>query len=81
MPLYEYISKEDGTTIELLRPMSMADAPVDDPQGRGRTFVRKHSTFAAKGGEASTSQAWSGGGGGHVHSGTCGCGKKPGSCG
>jgi len=80
MPLYEYIAKEDGDTIEILRPMSMADKPVDDPQGRGRTFVRKHSTFASKSSIASTSQPWSGGGG-HTHSGSCGCGKPPGSCG
>ncbi|HLP85868.1 MAG TPA: hypothetical protein VK157_16070 [Phycisphaerales bacterium] len=79
MPLYEYIAN-DGTVIELLRPMSQADAPVEDPQGKGRTFVRKQSTFASKGGEKSVGLPWSSSGG-HVHSGTCGCGKKPGSCG
>lgn len=74
MPLYEYVSKEDGTVIELLRPMGEADAPVVDPEGRGRTFVRRHSTFATAGGPAGTSS-------GHVHTGACGCGKAPGSCG
>lgn len=78
MPLYEYIAKEDGTKLELLRPMSQADAPVDDPDGKGRTFIRAHSTFASKANAASASTSW---GSGHVHSGTCGCGKKPGSCG
>ena len=47
MPQYEYICEEDGEVITLLRPMREADAPVDDPKGRGRRFVRKHSTFAA----------------------------------
>ncbi|MHC4991310.1 MAG: FmdB family zinc ribbon protein [Planctomycetota bacterium] len=46
MPLYEYVCPEDGDTITLLRPMRDADEPVDDPSGRGRRFVRKHSTFA-----------------------------------
>lgn len=47
MPLYEYQSKEDGKVIELLRPMAEADRPVEDPEGKGRTFVARQSTFAA----------------------------------
>jgi hypothetical protein len=47
MPLYEYICEQDGTVIELLRPMAEADAPVPDPENKGRVFTRKHSTFAA----------------------------------
>ncbi len=62
MPLYEYVCEADGTVLELMRPMSQADAPVDDPAGKGRTFVRKMSTFAAKGAAAS---------GGHVLWGGC----------
>jgi putative FmdB family regulatory protein len=46
MPLYEYRCAEDGETITLLRPMADADKPVEDPRGRGRTFVRAPSTFA-----------------------------------
>ena len=49
MPIYEYKSLEDGETIELLRPMADADKPVDDPKGKGRRFVRAHSTFAVAG--------------------------------
>ena len=45
MPLYEYESNEDGEIVTLLRPMAKADAPVDDPSGRGRTFRRRHSVF------------------------------------
>jgi putative FmdB family regulatory protein len=73
MPLYEYICEQDGAVIELLRPMSQADQPVDDPEGRGRTFKRKHSTFATSG---QTSPAPRSGGGG----GCCPCGKS-GGCG
>ncbi len=45
MPLYEYEATEDGEVITLLRPMSEADAPVEDPAGKGRTFRRRHSVF------------------------------------
>lgn len=48
MPLYEYVCDTDGEVIELLRPISEADHPVPDPKGLGRTFRRRHSTFAAK---------------------------------
>lgn len=76
MPLYEY-EAQDGTVLELMRPMSQADAPVEDPDGKGRTFVRKMSTFAPKGGAASTGVSWGGGGGG---GGCCPCGKGKGAC-
>jgi putative FmdB family regulatory protein len=49
MPLYEYICEQDGEVIELLRPMADADKPVEDPRSKGRTFRRKHSTFATSG--------------------------------
>lgn len=77
MPLYEYVCEADGTVLELMRPMSDADKPVSDPAGKGRTFIRKFSTFAAKG-QASGSAGSvplavrSGGG--------CACG-KPHGCG
>lgn len=72
MPVYEYESIEDGTVIELIRPMSKADEPVEDPDGKGRTFKRKHSVFSA-GGVGATA---GGGGGG----GCCPCGKGAGMC-
>lgn len=50
MPLYEYESPEDGEIVTLLRPMSEADDPVEDPDGRGRTFRRRHSVFGVGGG-------------------------------
>lgn len=77
MPLYEYVSRQDGEVIELIRPMAAADEPVEDPKGQGRTFVRRQSTFAAKGGPgAAGSSLLSGNSGG-----CCPCGKSRGSCG
>jgi len=74
MPIYEYLCETDGTRIELLRPMSQADAPVEDPEGKGRVFKRVQSTFAATGTAA-------GSGGKHVHvGGCCPCGKPGGGC-
>ena len=73
MPLYEYRSLEDGETIELLRPMREADAPVDDPKGKGRTFVRTHSTFAVAGAPTTTTAHKHAGGG-------CACGNPHGPC-
>lgn len=76
MPLYEYTCDADGTVLELIRPMSQADAPVKDPEGKGRLFKRRVSTFAA-GGESS-------GGSSLLYRNTgscCPCGKSHGGCG
>jgi hypothetical protein len=77
MPIYEYVSQTDGERIELLRPMSQADSPVEDPEGKGRIFKRVASTFAAQGAAHVGAAAKSGGGGG----GCCPCGKSHGGCG
>ncbi|MFM1867788.1 MAG: hypothetical protein RL591_1196 [Planctomycetota bacterium] len=79
MPIYEYEAVEDGEVIELLRPMKDADAPVEDPAGRGRKFRRRLSVFGVNGAAAGESSAASSGG--HIHSAGCGCGKPMGSCG
>jgi len=79
MPIYEYESIEDGEVIDLLRSMKDADAPIDDPTGRGRTFRRRMSVFGAVGGASEGAAMPSSGG--HVHSSSCGCGKPRGSCG
>lgn len=73
MPLYEYICETDGEVVELLRPIADADKPVEDPRGLGRTFARRHSTFAAKG-------SASGAGALPMAGGCCPCGKNAGSC-
>lgn len=72
MPIYEYIS-DDGTVIELMRPMSEADVPPPDPENKGRIFRRKLSTFMApsSGGNAKLAES---------NSGCCPCGKTRGSC-
>lgn len=71
MPLYEYVCPDDGETITLLRPMSAADDPVDDPEDRGRTFLRTRSTFAV-GAAAPDPMPRPGPG--------CGCGNPYGPC-
>jgi len=79
MPIYEYEAVEDGEVIELMRMMKDADAPVEDPKGKGRTFRRKMSVFGVSGAANAASAAPSAGG--HVHSSSCGCGRPSGSCG
>ena len=77
MPIYEYESEQDGEVISLLRSMAEADAPVEDPEGRGRTFRRRQSVFGVSTG-AST------GAGGSARApvgGCCPCGVDAGRCG
>jgi len=73
MPQYEYICEKDGETITLLRPMSEADKPVSDPAGKGRKFVRRHSTFAVGSTSAAASSPLPQRGG-------CACGNPHGPC-
>jgi hypothetical protein len=77
MPLYEYICETDGAVIELLRPMAEADRPVPDPEGKGRIFRRKHSTFSSSGAAAGSVGSK---GGSLPIGGGCACGKPHGSC-
>lgn len=74
MPIYEYRSASDGAVIELLRPMSQADAPVTDPESKGRVFTRVISAFATTGGDSPSK------GGSRSLGQCCPCGKSPGSC-
>lgn len=73
MPIYEYVCEQDGSVVELLRPMSDADKAVPDPEGKGRTFKRRHSTFATGG-------PGPGGKSVPLSQGCCPCGKNRGSC-
>ena len=75
MPQYEYECVEDGEVLTLLRPMAQADAPVEDPEGRGRTFSRRHSVFGV--GRSESTQASSPA----ATEGFCPCGMRPGGCG
>ena len=74
MPIYESVCEKDGSVIELLRPMSQADEPVEDPLNKGRVYKRKHSTFATGGAEGTPVRGGSSGG-------CCPCGKPHGGCG
>ena len=75
MPQYEYECDEDGEVLTLLRPMSEADAPVEDPESRGRVFSRRHSVFGVgRRGAAQSAPAAS-------REGFCPCGMRPGGCG
>ena len=76
MPLYEYQCAQTGDTIELIRPMADADAPVDDPERKGRVFVRKLSTFQAKSNTGKRAPLPSPGNGMPG----CGCGNPNGPC-
>lgn len=68
MPLYEYVCEEDGTRVTALRSMSDADKPLEDPDGKNRTFKRVHSTFSVGATSPSTASSVPA---------SCGCG---GSC-
>ncbi|MFM9144756.1 MAG: hypothetical protein ACKORL_05160 [Phycisphaerales bacterium] len=73
MPQYEYANDVDDEVIVLLRPMRDADAPVEDPSGRGRVFRRQHSVFGVAGSPVGAAP---------VHSGPCcPCGKPKDRCG
>ncbi len=74
MPLYEYICEADGTVLELIRPTAQADAPVEDPEGKGRTFTRTLSVFASKSANASANSPC--GGNGPAPGACCPCGKR-----
>ncbi len=73
MPVYEYQCDQDGTILELIRPMSRADEPVTDPEGKDRTFHRLLSSVRAGKAAGEKMQPRAGG--------CCPCGKSPGGCG
>ena len=67
MPIYEYANDVDDEVLSLLRSMADADAPVEDPAGKGRIFRRRHSVFGVAGSSVGSA---------HVHTGPCcPCGK------
>ena len=77
MPVYEYVCDECEKVTEALRKMADADAPqACEHCGSGKTH-RTHSLVAAPVGSGQSLPV----AGGHVHSGSCGCGKPRGSCG
>ncbi len=79
MPIYEYECEKCHKTTEALRKMADVDAPLLCEHCGSEKTRRAHSLVAVGGGRGQSLPV--AGGGGHVHSGSCGCGKPRGSCG
>lgn len=75
MPLYEYYCPSCKTTLELLRPPSQADAPVNCPQCQETTPQRILSLFASsvKSNGDATAPVMAEMTGGGCCGGACGC--------
>ena len=77
MPIYEYHCQEcDKPFDHLAKSMAASDDKVACPVCGSKKTGRKMSVFAVNGAASTAPSA-----GGHTHSGMCGCGKRPGSCG
>ena len=77
MPIYEFHCEACDKAFETMTTMSGRDAKVACPHCSSKKTSRKLSVVAVGGG----GQAGASPSGGHQHSGMCGCGKRPGSCG
>ena len=78
MPIYEFHCDACDTSFENMTSMSARDQKVACPKCGSKKTGRKLSVVSVG---AAGSPSAAAGGGGHVHSGMCGCGKRPGSCG
>jgi putative FmdB family regulatory protein len=76
MPIYEFYCESCESTFDNRTTMDARDQKVACPSCGSKKTGRKLSVVAV--GAAGTSAVPSGG---HQHSGMCGCGKRPGSCG
>jgi putative FmdB family regulatory protein len=78
MPFYEFHCEGCGKDFDHQASISERNQKVPCPHCGAKKTGRKLSIVGvAAGGEKSPGTA----GGGHVHSGMCGCGKRAGSCG
>jgi putative FmdB family regulatory protein len=77
MPMYEFHCDACDTTFDERVSINDRDRKVACPHC-GSTKTGRKLSVVAVGAAAGAKPA---GGGGHVHSGMCGCGKMPGSCG
>jgi putative FmdB family regulatory protein len=78
MPIYEFHCDACDTDFEQMSSMSARDQKAACPQCGSKKTGRKLSVVSVgTGGEKASGSP----GGGHVHSGACGCGKPMGSCG
>jgi len=78
MPIYEYCCQECGEDFEKMTTMSARDEKAACPKCGSKKTLRKLSSVAVGNGGSPVAAA---SGGGHTHSGMCGCGRRPGSCG
>jgi putative FmdB family regulatory protein len=76
MPIYEFYCEACESTFDNRTTMDARDQKVACPACGSKKTGRKLSVVAV--GAAGTNAAPAGG---HQHSGMCGCGKRPGSCG
>ena len=80
MPIYEYKCDACHKPFEHFARSMSNTAPVKCPACGSAKTARALSVFAVNGASASSPSS-SPTTGGHVHSGSCGCGKPRGSCG
>lgn len=76
MPMYEYHCDACDASFEQMTTMSNRDQKVACPHCDSKKTGRKLSVVAVGNAKVGAQT-----GGGHVHSGGCGCGKPMGSCG
>jgi putative FmdB family regulatory protein len=79
MPIYEFYCESCEERFEKMTSMGSRDEKTACPKCGSKKTGRKLSVVGV--GKASGPGEMPGGGGGHVHSGMCGCGKRMGSCG
>lgn len=76
MPMYEFHCEACEKSFDHMTTMSQRDAKVVCPHCGSKKTGRKLSAVGVGAGSARPGAA----GGGHVHSGGCGCGRPHGSC-
>jgi putative FmdB family regulatory protein len=77
MPMYEFYCEACESSFDQMVAISARDQKVECPKCGSRKTGRKLSVVAVGGGGVKSDAP----AGHHVHSGMCGCGKRPGSCG
>ncbi len=77
MPMYEFHCEACDASFDERVSVDQRDRAVTCPQCGSRKTARKLSVVAVGAAAGKPGAA----GGGHVHSGACGCGKPHGSCG
>lgn len=76
MPIYEFHCEACEATFDHMTSMNARDEKVACPACGSKKTGRRLSVVAVGAGAKPAASA-----GGHAHTGMCGCGKRPGSCG